>query len=262
VICWAECIRKEARSASSKHAEVQLRDLVSSACENLSLVVQSKSQRKLQLSWRLTHVQCKVSERGSTSASAEAQVEAASGLKRKASDSTSRSLLTEWRLCSSIHLLGKRNKKPGLSALSCIKEAFIAVLQSRAHRSRSQRSTSLRKRSIASLYRWLASVSALCACSIRRLLLVSVRLSRGVPLLSPGALLFLRSTQALSLSLAFITLPPSISPPSFSQVNGKMCVPRTKTVSLAIRTKRLMRLNPQIKVADIADGKQRDTPRR
>ena len=124
MICWAECIRKEARSASSKHAEVQLRDLVSSACENLSLVFQSKSQRKLQLSWRLTHVQCKVSERGSTSASAEAQVEVASGLKRKASDSISRSLLTEWRLCSSIHLSGMRNKKPGLSALSCTKEAF------------------------------------------------------------------------------------------------------------------------------------------
>jgi len=92
-------------------------------------------------------------------------VEAASDLERNASESSSRSLPTECRLCSSIHLSKMREQDRHFFD-SPKKHFHHSIAVKSPHRSRSQRSSSFRKRSIASLCRLSASVFVPCPCSI------------------------------------------------------------------------------------------------
>jgi len=130
-------------------------------------------------------------------------VEAASDLERNASESSSRSLPTECRLCSSIHLSKTDNERAGPSLLRFTKEALSPL-----HCSQKPAPLTVATVKLFSQAKHRLAMPLISLC-IRALSLLHPLLSGGLPSLVSPATLFLRSSTPLSLSSATHTLSPS-----------------------------------------------------
>ena len=120
-------------------------------------------------------------------------MEAASDLERNASESSSRSLPTECRLCSSIHLSRTDNERAGQSLLRFTKEALSPLHCSQKPAPLTVATVKLFPQA---KHRLAMPLISLC---IRALSLLHPLLSGSLPSLVSPATLFLRSSTPLSL---------------------------------------------------------------